>query len=73
MRKIPYDKLQAIAEIVIPKVVNKIIFDTDNGYVIYNKYFITKKDNMFTVLRRGDDKVFHFFTVKKCHSLVYFR
>lgn len=64
MKKIPYDKLQALAEIVIPKIVNKIIVDTDDGYIVYNTYYIKKNKSFYNVLRRGDDKNFQFFQLK---------
>jgi hypothetical protein len=64
MRKIPYDKLQEIAEVVLPKILKRIIVDTNDGYVLYNQYFIFKKNNYINVLRRGDEREFQFFKLK---------
>lgn len=64
MRKIPYQKIEEIAEIVLPKIINKIIVDTDGGYLLFNQYFIEKNDQCYKLLRRGDDKVFIFNSLK---------
>lgn len=64
MRKIPYDKLADIAEIVLPKVLSRIIVDTDGGYLLFNEYFIKKTNNNFYLIRRGDEKEFTFYKLK---------
>lgn len=64
MRKIPYEKIEEIAEIVLPKVINKIIVDTDNGYLLFNEYYIEKNNDAYHLLRRGDDKLFAFNQLK---------
>ncbi len=69
MRKIPYDKLADIAEIVLPKVLNRIIVDTDGGYLLVNEYFIKKRTDNYYLIRRGDEKEFVF--VKLRHAITY--
>ena len=64
MKKIPYDKLNEIAEIVLPKILTRIIVDTDNGYLLFNEYFIKKQNNVFYLIRRGDEKEFYFNRLK---------
>lgn len=64
MNKIPYNKLEKIAESVLPKLINHIIVDTDDGYILFNQYFIEKNKHSFKLLRRGDEKVFQFFNLK---------
>lgn len=70
MKKIPYERLQEIAEVVIPKVIQNIIIDTEDGYVLYNLYRITKKKNYFSVYRRTDEKEYIFFSLKNAVTWV---
>jgi len=64
MNKIPYKKLEKIAEIVIPKIINNIIIDTDNGYVVFNQYYIEKNKTFYKLIRRGDEKTIKFSKLK---------
>lgn len=64
MRKIPYEKLADIAEIVLPKVLSRIIVDTDGGYLLFNEYFIKKNIDNYYLIRRGDEKEFVFTKLK---------
>ena len=64
MNKVPYQKLEKIAEIVIPKIINHIIVDTDHGYLVFNQYYIERNNQTYTLIRRGDEKEFYFNRLK---------
>lgn len=69
MNKVPYQKLEKIAEIVIPKIINHIIVDTDHGYLVFNQYYIERNNQTYTLIRRGDEKEFMFSKLR--HAITY--
>lgn len=61
-----YEKhIESIAQRVMPNLLDNIIIDTDDGYVLFNKFHIIKNyDNTYSLLRSSDDEMLTFSKLK---------
>lgn len=64
-----YGKLEKIVERTYEQLLNQIIVQVNDQYVLYNKYSITRKSDGIVVHRRQDDERFTFSIMK--HAMIW--
>jgi hypothetical protein len=64
-----YQQLQTIVAQTFTDMIGEIIVRIDKGYVLYNRYHVTRDPDCITVYRRQDAEKFTFSTMK--HAIVW--
>ena len=62
------EALNKLMSLVTPNLLNKIIYTDEYGYVLYDKYFITKVSDVYNVTRNSDGSVLTFAKLKHAAS-----
>jgi hypothetical protein len=62
------ESLHKLMSLVTPNLLNNIIYTDDHGYVLYDKYFITRASDIYNVTRNSDGSVLTFSKLKHAAS-----